>query len=352
MNTLVKTIFSVVAAAVLMASLSSCGKSDAGTLSENAKDEQVISVRVETLETRDFSETLRITGTVAAYDDVTVPAEEGGRLVAWEAPRGARIAKGQVIARLDDALLRAAWEAANAQYQLAEITARKQEKVYQEQGISEWQNKSFQYQRDAARAQADLAKARLDKTLIKSPVNGVLDLRIVDAGEMVGPGAPVARIVDNTRLKVMAGVPERYAGDFRIGDHVSFTVDAFPGESFAGKITFVGASVSKDSRTIPIEVALLGRETRLKPDMIASLSIALASRKNVIAVREDYLQLVDKDRFVAYVANGDRAEERVVKLDGSNDGYVLVREGLNPGDRLITVGYQNIGDGQKISVQK
>ncbi|MDH7515522.1 MAG: efflux RND transporter periplasmic adaptor subunit [Bacteroidota bacterium] len=331
----------------------SCSRSGAeDTKQPTNGSERPVDVAVRAVEPGTFQETIRVVGTIMADNDVVVPAEESGRLVAWEVPRGARVRKGQVIARLDDALLKAAFEAADAQYQLAELTVQKQEKVFEGQGISEIQMKSYQYQRDAAKAQMELAKARLEKTRIKSPIDGVLEARMVDAGEMVGAGSPVARVIEHSHLKISAGVSEKYAGGFRLGDPVTFTVDAYPGVTFRGKIVFIGGAVSKDSRSIPIEIAVAGADARLKPDMIASVTIALAPRHGVIVVREDYLQIVDRNRYAAFVAKGDRAEERDVRIGGRSDGEVLVLAGLEAGDLLITRGFQNVSDGQRIVVHR
>ncbi len=330
---------------------SSCKSADADAKKE-AATENIVNVRVETVTPTEFRENLQLTGSVIAGDDITVPAEEGGRVTEWVVARGAHVKKGQVIARLDDALLRAGFDAANAQYQLAELTATRQDKVFQEQGISEWQNKSFQYQRDAARAQTDLMKARLEKAQIKSPIAGILDYRFVDAGEMVGPGMPVARVVDISRLKVSAGVPERYAGGFRMGDNINFTIDALSGRTFHGRITFVGAAVSKDNRTIPVEIAVTDGGGLLKPDMIANIQLTLSARSNVIAIKEDYVQQVDRETFIVFVAENGIARERKVKLGASSKGVVHILDGLAPGDELITLGFQNVADGQKLLVEK
>ena len=332
------------------AALSSCGKSEGAEQTGTKDSSQAVTVKTETVAAQKFTETIHLTGTLAAFDDITVPAEEGGRLVKWDVPRGGHVKKGQVIARIDDALLRAGYDAANAQYQIAEMNAMKQAQVYKEQGISEFQIRSIEYQRDAAKAGADLSKARLEKCAIKSPVNGTLDYQFIDAGEMVGPGMPAARVVDVSRLKILAGVPERYAGSFRVGDQVRFTVDAFPGQTFAGRLTYVGAAVSKDNRAIPVEVTVTGGGGKLKPDMIANMTIELATRTDVIAVREDYLQQVEKGRFVLFVENNGIAEERKVDVGGSNGALIQIRSGLSVGDKLITMGFQNVANGQKLVV--
>jgi membrane fusion protein, multidrug efflux system len=343
-------LFFFLATASLLLTQQAC-KESAADETGKAINNQSVDVKVMQIVTQPFAERIRLTGTLASYDDIMVPAEEGGRLVEWKVAKGASVAKGQVIARLDDAVLRAAYDAANAQFQLADVNYTKQKKVFEEQAISDLQMKSFEYQRDAAKAGADLARARWEKTSIKAPVNGILNNRFVDEGEMIGPGMPVAHVVSTGRLKVVAGVPERYTGAFRVGDAVRFTVDAFPRETFKGKVVFVGAAVMRDNRSIPVEVQVTSGSGRLKPDMIASMDIMLAARPDCIVVPEDYVQQVDKGTHVVYVDAGGIAQERKITIGGTNDGSILVLSGLRPGERLITLGFQNVADGQKITVR-
>jgi membrane fusion protein, multidrug efflux system len=340
----------LIAAVALAGVITGCKGPAADAGNGQAQAGRAIAVSVETITPQEFAETVQVTGSLASFDDVTVPAEEGGRLLQWVVPRGAHVAKGQVIARLDDALLKAAFEAANSQYQLAQLAYDKQQKVYEAQAISEFQIRSLEYQRNAAKAQADIARTRLEKMQVHSPIAGTVNMRYVDEGEMVGPGSPVAQIVATQRLKLTAGVPEKYASTFRIGDQVTFTVNAYPDEDFGARITFIGAAVSKDNRTLPIEATVTSGIGKLKPDMIAAMTIRLGARANAITVRTDFLQRVDRDRYIVYVAKGDVAEERPVTVGAVSAGRALITGGLAAGERLITLGFQNVSNGQRIVV--
>lgn len=337
---------------VAAGAFSGCGENNAESAPADAKVEApAVTVSVTTLETEAFDEIIDVTGTIASYEDVMVPSDEGGRVLTWAVPLGARVRVGQVLVQLDTAIVRATYDAALAQYLIAQTNYEKQKKVFEEQGISELQLKTLQYQRDAARAQMDMAKARLERTRIKSPISGMLNARLVEAGEMSAPGLPIANVVNTDRLKVEAGIPERYANSFRVGDRVSFSVDAMPGETFGGSIRFVGAAVNPDNRSIPVEVDVTGHGGRLKPDMIARMHVTLGAKAQSIVVPEDYVSRTDRDEFVAYVEEDGVARERKLRIGASSRGRVLILDGLNAGDRLITLGYQNVADGQRVIVK-
>ncbi|MCB2205954.1 efflux RND transporter periplasmic adaptor subunit [bacterium] len=333
--------------------LSSCGeeKASSANRSDGEKEIPKVSIRIDEIEPQEFTQVIEITGAVASDGDVMVPADEGGRVLNWRVPLGAHVQSGQVLVQLDSALLRSAYDAALAQYNIAQTSYEKQARVYEEQGISELQLKTLQYQRDAAKAGMELARERLQRCSVRSPISGVLNQRLVEKGEMSAPGMPIAHVVNTSSIKLKAGIPERYASAFRTGDPVTFTVDAIAGKEFNGKITFVGAAVNTDNRTIPVEVHVSNAGGGLKPSMIADMTVRLRARENSIVVPEDYIIKNDMDSFVVYIEQDGKAVEREVKIGGSSRGNVLILDGLRIGDRLITTGQQHVSDGQPVMVE-
>lgn len=333
--------------------LSSCGndKAESADMKSSGNEDQTVTVRVTDIHTTDFEQVIDITGTVASDGDVLVPADEGGRVLAWLVPLGGRVRTGQILAQLDSALMRSSYDAAKAQYNIAQTNYEKQKKVFEEQGISELQLKTLQYQRDAAKAQLDMARERLERTRVKSPINGVLNRRMVEKGEMSVPGAPIAHVVNVDQIKLEAGIPERYAASFTVGDPVRFTVDAIDDREFKGVISFVGAAVNQDNRTIPVEVRVKNAGGVLKPAMIASMRVRLRARENSIVIPQDYVIKSDLETFIVYVEENGVARERTIRIGGSSRGKVLILDGLQAGDRLITFGQQNVADGQPVMVK-
>jgi len=336
-----------------LVAISACGDSAAeGNKSLNGNGRKdAVTVSVLEITPSDYQETLQLTGSVASFEDVKVPSDEGGRVLQWLVSRGATVTRGQVLVQLDSALHRAGYDAALAQYNIAQTNFERQKKVYEQQGISELQLKTLQYQRDAAKAQMELSRERLERTRVRSPISGVLNMRYVEAGEMSAPGQPIAHVVNTERLKIEAGVPERYAGNFNLGDKVEFTVDAFPGHSFSGTVSFIGAAVNRDNRTIPVEVLVLGAGGKLKPAMIAAMRVTLESRSESIVIREDHIIKSDIDEYIVYIVDNDVARQRVISIGGSSQGKVLVASGLNVGDKLITLGNRSVADGQAVTVK-
>jgi membrane fusion protein (multidrug efflux system) len=332
--------------------LHACGnKNEEKSFAANGRYEvQPVNVRIQEVKPTRFENVIQVSGIVKAYEDVKLSPEEGGVVKEWKAQKGQFVKKGEVIALLKDDIIRASYEAAEAQYKLAQLNYEKQEKVFTDQSISEIQYKSAEYNRDAAKAQADLMKARWEHTQIKSPINGVLDDRLIDEGEFAPPAAPMAYIVNTSVIKILAEIPELYACAITLGTPVSITFDALPGDTMRGKISYVGKTVSPTNRTLPVEIYLNNPQGKLKPEMVAKVRVITAARDNALLISENLVLQVDKNKLVVYVENGGKAEERIVKLGGRQGNLVEIGSGLAPGDHVIVSGFQKLVHGNPVNV--
>ena len=330
-----------------------CGDSNTDeTSTTKTNRERAVTVSVQELVPEAFTERIQLTGTVKAYEDVMISPEEGGVVNEWKVSKGHYVKKNDVLVTMKDDVLRPNYEAADAQYKTTELTYQKQRSVFAEQGVSEWQVKTSEYGRDAAKAQAEMMHARLERTQIRSPVGGILDERFVDEGEMAQAGGPIARVVNISHVKILINVPERYAGSITLGTAVTMTVLAYPGEEFSGRIGYIGATVSPDNRTFPVEVVISNPGSKLKPEMIGRVFILQSVKNKALLVDGDIIQQVDRQKFVVYVVKDGRAVERSVQLGGHGGDKVEILAGLEIGDRVITSGYQNVADGQAVVVAR
>jgi membrane fusion protein (multidrug efflux system) len=127
------------------------------------------------------------------------------------------------------------------------------------------------------------------------------------------------------------------------------TLDAFPGETFEGKISYLGNSASSSTRTFPIEIVIGNADIRIGSGMVARLSIVKRELKDAVVVPEDSLVQTETGK-IAFVLNGTRASRRDVKTGASSDNRCVVEAGLNFGDTLIVTGQRDLVDGQEVKV--
>ena len=326
-------------------------------------------VRIETVfvNPSSFEDVIEITGTIEAYNDATVSAQVAGT-INFRVPRGAYVGSNRVIAVVDSTLLHASYmqgvaqlEVAKAQYDLAHDTFKRQEPLFEDSIISalEFENVRAQYNQAAgqlSQAKAVVAQFReqLDNTRISSPFSGTVETYFAELGEQVTPGSPIVRVVNTRRVKVVAGVPERYANEIEKGTPVRIAFDTYGNAERTGTVSFVGNAINSMSRTFPIEIVLDNSDQNLKPEMVASLYLTRDEIKDVLVIPQAAVPLNEEGHTVFVVVDDNDgqavAERRTVTLGPSYEGNVVVESGLEAGDQVVINGQYNLTDGDAVEV--
>lgn len=345
------------AAAVVLA-VAACGNAEAGGAPEEDAVEtgfvRVINVEVAEVAHRDFVERILLTGNVAANRDVTVSAEESGAVTAVLVDKGARVRAGQAILRIDDKVLSAQVDQARAAAELARETWERRRRLWEEDQVgSELLYLEARFAAEQSAANLRTLEERLARTVIRAPVAGILEDRMVELGALVSPGTAVLRVVDADPVKILAGVPERYAPDVAVGAMAEVSFDVLPDAGGPGTVHFVGAAVDARSRTFPVELEMPNPGGIIKPEMVANVSLERRTVPDAVVVPQDAL-VRREDGYVAFVVEGEgeeaRAVERRVRLGASQANQVVVTEGLVPGDLLVVVGQKSVADRDRVRV--
>ncbi|HSJ30947.1 MAG TPA: efflux RND transporter periplasmic adaptor subunit [Longimicrobiales bacterium] len=315
---------------------------------------RVVNVEVLELAAESFEDVIGITGTVEAERDVTIASEESGVVREVFADKGRSVRAGQPILKIDDRVLRAQYDQAVSEAALARETYDRQRRLWEDEKIgSEMNFLRAKYGAETADANARMLAARLERTVVRAPIDGILDARFAEVGAMVGPGTPVARIIDIDPLKVLGGVPERYAGDIRTGATATVVLDNFGDRQFAGRIRFVGAAVNEMNRTFPVEVTIPNSAGALKPGMVAKVQLARGdSRQALVVPREAVLRT--ETGYIVYVVREEAgrpvAQATAVVLGPGLANRIVLESGVQAGDRVIVVGQQQVANGDNVEV--
>ncbi|MGD2122749.1 MAG: efflux RND transporter periplasmic adaptor subunit [Gemmatimonadota bacterium] len=330
------------------------GGAQADQAPEDGAYTRILNVEVAPVEVTPFTETIRITGTAQADKDVTISAEESGVIREILVDKGRWVDEGQAIFRMDDELLKAQVEQARAMANLAQETWDRRKRLYEEDQVgSELAYLEAKYAAEQATANLNLLEERLARTVIRAPISGILDSREIEVGTMVGAGTPVARIVDTNPVKITGGVPERYATDVQAGTSATVTFDVLPEDRFDGTISYVGAVVNPRNRTFPVELRLPNPGGLIKPEMVANVEMVRRTFDEAMVIPQEALVRVENG-YVAFIVETedgvDLVRSRPVELGPAQQNEVVIRSGIEPGDRLIVVGQQSVAAGDRVNV--
>ncbi len=354
---------------ILAAAVAGCGDNGDANDANAAASTDARTVRVETLvlEPTSFEDVIQITGAVEALDDATLSAQTAGTVVSL-APLGRNVAGGGTVAQLDPAMARASVAQANAQveaaqaaFDLAADNLKRQEPLYRDSVISaiEWENVRAQYnQARAGLSQAEAALSQVQEamrqTRVTTPFSGTVEEHFVELGEQVTPGRQVARVINTSRVKVIAGVPERYAADIGVGTPVLLNFQAYGGQPIRSHVNFVGSAINRDNRTFPVEILVDNSERRLKPEMIANVSVTRRAIEDALVVPRSAVIRTEDGNIVYLVRRGDDeavAERRDVIL-GPGHGAKVVVTNLQEGDEVVVLGQNSLTEGDPLQIME
>ncbi len=355
-----KTGFMVLMVAALCIAIASpgCARKDEAVMSEKMNN-----VKVWPVEKRSVQPYLDSIGSLYPDEEVTVSSEADGMLRAVYVDEGTPVSRGTVLAKVDDTDYRLNVSTAEALVKQAEagllnlkVEHRRKEALYKEELVTLQQFDDISTRlavetQELQRAQValSLARQRLHKTTVCSPIQGIVKLKMVSAGDFVRTSMPVMTIVRINPLKLSFSVTEKDVGLLKVGQDIVFTVDTFPGREFKGTLKVIYPSLDERTRTLRAEALVENPTLELKPGFFARVKVYTSSPREAVVVPATSL-LYEGTKVKAFLQEGDRARERSLRIGSKYGEMVEVLEGLTGGEKLIVVGQNNLADGMKIHV--
>jgi membrane fusion protein (multidrug efflux system) len=290
-------------------------------------------------------------GTLLANESVVIRPEVAGRVTAIHFSEGQTVNAGMRLVTLDAAEVKAQLDASRADERLSEQRARRAGELFQKKFISQQalDDAREAYRKATARRQED--EARLAKTEIRAPFAGTIGLRQVSAGAYLKAGDDIVRLDRIDALKLDFRVPEVFLGRLRKDQPVSIRLDAYPGESFPGRVYALETGVDDKTRTVLARAGVANPGARLKPGMFARVTLELGSRPNAVLVPEQALVPRGDKNFVFKVIDG-KAVLTEVAIGSRIPGEVEVTKGVAAGERVVTDGQLRLQDGSLVTVLK
>jgi RND family efflux transporter MFP subunit len=338
----------LVAAALLAAACG--GESDAAAA--DAKEPAVVSIGPENVLVVSQDE-LRsgptISGNLRAERESAVRAELGGSVLQVMAEQGQAVSRGQVLARLDDAALRDALLSAQSGVRSASNAAQvagrdveRTSRLTQAGAIAQRDLDNARNAQVAAQAQLADARARLsqaqeqqEKTVVRSPISGVVSERPVNAGDVVAPGAALFTVVDPRSMQLEAAVPAAQLGLLRVGAPVTFTVSGYPGRSFTGKVQRINPAADPATGQVPVFISIPNADGTLVAGLFAEGRVAAVERQAILVPASAVSHSGSPSVLRLRAGRVERVAVRLGETDSETERLEVVA-GLAAGDTVLT----------------
>ena len=302
----------------------------------------------------DFKHFVEVQGTILADEEVMVSSELPGKIKSLLVEQGDVVRKGQLIATIDAESAEKGIEELKTSLELATDLYKRQQRLWEQNIGSEIQ--FLQAKNNKERLEKSLATAELNlrKANIYSPMSGTITMVLGKQGEVTSPGLPIVKLINTSKVKLKADVPEVYVKDVRRNDLVDVRVPVLDLDQQA-RVSRVGTVINSNNRTFEVEVSLSNPKAQLKPNLLAMLMINDYVSKDAISIP---LELVQQDVaghhfvFVGEKADSVYTVRRIeVKPGQVFEGTIEILSGLDGSEMLIGTGSQYLADGEQVKVK-
>ncbi len=300
-----------------------------------------------------FRHFVEVQAKVDGDESVTSSSRSQGIVTGILVKEGDRVTRGQVLATLDDQVMKQMVEEVQTQYDFAKNIYEKQKNLWDQKIGSEVQYLTAKNNKESLEKRLASSNEQLDMTRIKSPVDGTVDNVIIKVGQAIAPGMPAVSVVNLTKLKVKGEVGESYAGKISKGDDV---VLEFPDidKEISAKVTFASKSINTLNRTFNVEVNLGNTTQDLKPNMIVVMKIVDYTNPKALILPVDLLQR-SAEGYYAMVGEqkGNKliAKRKNVTVGQSYNGQAEVLSGIEENDQIVMNGYRDLNEGEEIRIK-
>lgn len=311
------------------------------------------SVFVEKVSEREFSEQIEALGTLEPNESVDLTLNVADRVQSLYFEDGQRVKKGKTLLSLAQREQIALTEAAEATADEATRQLDRVERLAERNAVSQSELDEARRNVDSARAQLRAVQSRQKDRVLVAPFDGVLGFRQVSVGSFIRPGDVVARLVDDSQMRLEFTVPSVFLRSLKPGTKIMATTDDLPGEFFNGEITTLDNAIDPVTRSIRVRATLPNPDQALVTGMFMEISLKARPRLS-LAIPEEAIQPVGPKNYVFIVdESGDApvAKRKEVKLGKFQDGYVELISGLDAGTKVITEGVIRVREGSPVKIQ-
>jgi membrane fusion protein (multidrug efflux system) len=292
-------------------------------------------------------------GSLVAVAGIDVTNEVPGKVSALKFESGAIAREGQLLIELDATADLAELEGLLAAQRLARIKFQRLAELLPKMSASKADYDEARALLDVAEAAAEAKRAVIAKKKVLAPFSGRLGIRKVDLGQYLAPGSPIVPLEALNPIYADFSLPERHLAALAVGQKVLVEVQAYPGDTFEGRITALNPGIEEGTRTVKVRAALDNPQERLRPGMFAEVRVLLSADRRVLTIPDTAITYAPYGDSVFTVVPGEQGltvQRKQVETGETRQGRVAVVGGLAQGDRVVSAGQVKLRNGMPVTL--
>jgi len=315
----------------------------------STKAKKFIVVGFEAIKKKPFTHYLQVQGKIDSDKNVEISSSVGGSVEHVYVVKGQQVKSGALLAKTDGEQILKGIQEVDKALELANQLYDKQKRLWDQQIGTEVQYLQAKNQKESLESKKSTLQEQYSKTSIRAPFSGVIDEVYTKEGQLLAPGMPAFRLVNTNDLKLIAAVSESYVSKVKVNQEAIVT---FPdvNKEIKSRVKVVGDVIDPVNRTFQVDLDLKQDKNLLKANMISYIKIKDYSNPSVIVIPVNIIQR-NNDKNYVYVVDGAISAKRFITVGQYYENSVEVLDGLKEGDKLITIGYQDLVEGQPIKFE-
>ncbi|MDR0814786.1 MAG: efflux RND transporter periplasmic adaptor subunit [Bacteroidales bacterium] len=309
--------------------------------------EKVIPVRVSEIVAENISLGHHYVGTVEESQSLSLSFSIPGNVDKVLVSEGEKVKKGQLLAILNRGNLQSTYDAALSTLHQAQDGYDRLLQLHEKGSLPDMKWVEMQTDLQKAKSTEAIARKNLEDCRLYAPQSGVVSICSIGTGENVTPNVGVLNLIVVDKVKVKMPVPENEISAIRIGQPAQVTVPAAGNSVFHGKVEEKGVSANPVSHTYEVRIGIDNRQWQLMPGMVGKVYLQESDNRRIVVPARTVQLSTDGRRFV-WLAAGSAARQQFVQTGDLTSGGVVINEGLQEGDLLITDGYHKVSEGMRI----
>jgi len=320
--------------------------------SPGVKREKLMNVKISQVEKGRFQHFIQVQGTVESDNNVLIAPQSSGIVKTIHVSAGNKVTKRQLLAELDGSILESSIAEVENGLKLAETIFERQQRLWDKNIGSEIEFLQAKNNKVGLEKRLATLKEQYKMTKIFAPLSGTVDEILIKEGEMAVAGMGAVRVVQLSNLKIKVDLSEVYISRIKKNDLVHVKIPA-TGREFDLRVDAVSQVIDPQNRTFQIEMKVPKSEVGIKPNMLSVLTINDYTNDEALIVPLNIVQETGQEQFIfvaEQINGGWIAQRRSVKTGNSYIDRAEISSGLQEGEYVVTFGYQNLADGQKLAV--
>lgn len=289
-------------------------------------------------------------GTIEEHSATPISFTGMGKVTRVCVEEGQHVKKGQVIAEIDEAQAKNMLATAEAQMAQANDALARMKQLHESGSLPDIKWVEVQTQVEQAKSQLAMARQNLADCSIHAPVSGIVSSKTMNDGMTAVTAAPVITILDISSVWVRVAIPEKEIADIKPTTHTTVTIEAINASMEGGRIEKC-VTADATTHTYDIKIALPNRDGALLPGMIANVRLLGGKQKDMVSAITLPVRCVQQSsngqHFVWIVKDG-KAHRQEVNIGDTFGNRIIITSGLVGGEKVITEGYQKVGEGSKV----